>query len=96
MMRLAMFSKAAGLLLVLPLGVLWLQGYAVPDTGAFAGLSSLPPGLQTMGQASTAAAAGALLINLLFTVSVGITGGTVLWVVRRRARAAHQATPAQP
>jgi hypothetical protein len=57
-------------------------------------LSSLPPGLQTMGQASTAAAAGALLVNLLFTVSVGITGGTVLWVVRRRARAAP--TPAQP
>jgi O-antigen/teichoic acid export membrane protein len=90
MMRLAVVTKIVALVLVLPLGALLLQGFAVPDLTAFAGLATLPTGLQTMGQASAAAAAGALLINILFTVAVGTTAVVVMTVVRRKAKASQE------
>ena len=86
MMRLAVISKGIPLLIVLPLGALWLQSFSVPDLSAFAGLTVLPTGLATVAQASAAAAAGALLVNLLFTTSVGITAVVILRAVRSRAR----------
>lgn len=86
-MRLAVVSKSLALALVLPLGVLLLQAFSVPDLSGYAGLALLPAGLATMGQASAAAAAGALMVNAVFTVSVGLTAIVILRVVYKQARA---------
>lgn len=87
MMRSAVIAKLAAMALVLPLGVLLLQGFAVPDLSGYAGLARLPAGLATMGQASAAAAAGALIVNAVFTVSVGAMAVIVMRAVYRRAQA---------
>lgn len=87
MMRMAVITKLVAMSLVLPAGALLLQAFAVPDLSGYAGLALLPAGLATMGQASAAAAAGALIVNGVFTVSVGITAVVVMRAVRKRARA---------
>ncbi|MFN8377695.1 MAG: oligosaccharide flippase family protein [Anaerolineae bacterium] len=87
MMRIAVSSKVLAMALVLPLGVLLLQNFTVPDLSGYTGLALLPAGLATMGQASAAAAAGALIVNGVFTVSVGIMAVVVMRVVYKRAKA---------
>jgi len=87
MMRMAVIAKLIAFALVLPAGLLLLQGFAVPDLSGYAGLASLPPGLATMSQASAAAAAGALVVNAIFTLSVGIVSVIVMRTVYRRAKA---------
>lgn len=89
MMRAAVLSKLAALALILPLGYLLLQGYAVPDVSPYAGLTGIAYGLVTQGQASAAAAAGAVIVDLLFTVSIGIMAVTSLRAVRERAAPGH-------
>jgi O-antigen/teichoic acid export membrane protein len=87
MMRAAISAKLIALGLVLPLGYLLLLGYGALPIDAFSGLNALvPAGLAGMGQASAAAAAGGLIVNAVYTVSVGLTGALALREVRRRAR----------
>lgn len=91
-MRAAVISKIIALVLVLPLGYLLLQGYAVLPLDAFSGLNALlPAGLQGMGQASAAAAAGGLIVNALYTLSIGLIAIVSLREVRRRAKRAEAA-----
>ncbi len=85
MMRAAIVSKLVALALALPLGFLLLQGFAVPDISAYAGLIPWAHGLVTQGQASAAAAAGAWIVDILFAVSIGIMAVTSLLAVRERA-----------
>jgi O-antigen/teichoic acid export membrane protein len=87
MMRAAISAKLIALALIVPVGYLLLLGYSALPIDAFSGLKALlPPGLSGMGQASAAAAAGGLMVNAVYTVSVGLTGTLVLREVRRRAR----------
>lgn len=93
-MRTAISAKLLAMALTLPLGYLLLLGYARPPLEAFGGLDALlPVSLLGMSQASAAAAAGGLIVNVIYTISVGITATAALREVRRRARRGERAAP---
>lgn len=92
-MRVAISSKLIAMALALPLGYLLLLGYAQLPLEAFSGLDRLlPVSLLEMSQASAAAAAGGLIVNMIFTISVGITATAAMREVRRRAKREAQNT----